>query len=220
MDERLDFERSTEAALRYLKRLKKMFGAWTLTMAAYNCGEARLEKEIKRQKVNNYYRLSLPKETERYIFRIAAAKIIMENPNHYGYNLTPTRIYQPIKYDKVPVKIRGPISITDVAENLGTDFKAFKEFNPRIRGHYLPKGRYTIKVPEGLGPKLVTVLKQLDRVTARPMKKVEDGYYIVQPGDTLSRISERTGVSVTKLRELNRISGSLIRIGQKIRLNP
>ena len=220
MDERLDFERSTEAALRYLKRLKKMFGAWTLAMAAYNCGEARLEKEIKRQKVNNYYRLSLPKETERYIFRIAAAKIIMENPNHYGYNLTPTRIYQPIKYDKVPVKIRGPISITDVAENLGTDFKAFKEFNPRIRGHYLPKGRYTIKVPEGLGPKLTTVLKQLDRVAAIPTRKMTDGYYIVQPGDTLSLISERTGVSVTKLRELNRISGSLIRVGQKIRLDP
>ena len=52
MDERLDFERSTEAALRYLKRLKEMFGAWTLAMAAYNCGETRLGKEIKKQKLN------------------------------------------------------------------------------------------------------------------------------------------------------------------------
>jgi len=159
-------------------------------------------------------------ETERFIFRIAAVKIIMENPKRYGYSLTPTRIYKPIKYDKVRVKIRVPLSITDVAKNVGTDFKVFKEFNPRIRGYYLPTGRYTIKVPYGLGSRLATVLKQLDRVAARPMKKVEDSYYIVQPGDTLSLIAKRTGVSVAKLKKLNRISGSLIRVGQKIRLNP
>ena len=220
MDERLDFERSTEAALRYLKRLKEKFGAWTLAIAAYNCGEARLEKEIKMQKVRDYYRLSLPKETERYVFRIAAAKIIMENPERYGYRLTPARIYKPLEYDEVRVKVRVPLSIADVAKNIGTDFKGFKEFNPRIRGYYLPIGRYTIKVPCGLGPKLVTVLKQLDRVTARPMKKVEGGYYIVQPGDTLNLIAKRTGVSVTQLKKLNQIDGSLIRVGQKIRLNP
>ena len=220
MDERLDFERSTEAALRYLKRLKEMFGSWTLAMAAYNCGEARLGKEIKKQKVRDYYRLRLPMETERFIFRIAAVKIIMENPKRYGYSLTPTRIYKPIKYDKVRVKIRVPLSITDVAQNVGTDFKTFKEFNPRIRGYYLPTGRYTIKVPYGLGPKLVTVLKQLDRVAVRPMKKVEDGYYIVQPGDTLNVISKRTGVSVARLKKINGISGSLIKVGQKIRLHP
>ncbi|MBW1887268.1 MAG: transglycosylase SLT domain-containing protein [Deltaproteobacteria bacterium] len=220
MDERLDFERSTEAALRYLKRLKEMFGTWTLAMAAYNCGEGRMRKEIKRQGIRDYYRLRLPMETERFIFRIAAVKIVMENPKRYGYSLTPTRIYKPIRCDKVQVKVRIPLSITDVARNLGTDFKVFKEFNPRIRGYYLPTGRYTIKVPYGLGPRLVTVLKQLDRAAARPMKKVGDGYYIVQPGDTLSLIAKRTGVSVAKLKKLNRISGSLIRIGQKIRLKP
>jgi membrane-bound lytic murein transglycosylase D len=220
MDERLDFERSTEAALRYLKRLKEMFGTWTLAMAAYNCGEGRLEKEIKRQKVRDYYRLRLPMETERFIFRIAAVKIIMENPKGYGYSLTPTRIYKPVRCDKVQVKIKIPLSITDVARNLGTDFKVFKEFNPQIRGYYLPPGSYTIKVPYGLGSRLVTVLKQLNRTDSRSMKKVQDGYYIVQPGDTLSLIAKRTGVSVATLKKLNLISDSLIRVGQKIRLNP
>jgi len=220
MDERLDFERSTEAALRYLKRLREMFETWTLAMAAYNCGEARLEKEMEKQKVRDYYRLRLPRETERYIFRIAAVKIIMDNPQRYGYSLTPTRIYEPIEYDKVQVKLKVPISITDVAKNLGTDFKVIKEFNPRIHGYYLPAGSYTLKVPDGLGPKLVAVLKQLERVAVRPTKKVEDGYYIVQPGDTLTIIAERTGVSVDKLKKLNQINGSLIKVGQKIRLNP
>lgn len=220
MDERLDFERSTEAALRYLKHLKEMFGTWTLAMAAYNCGEACVEKEIKMQKVRDYYRLRLPQETERFVFRIAAVKIIMENPKRYGYNLTPTRIYEPIRYDKVQVKIKVPILIVDVAKNLGTDFKIFKEFNPQIRGYYLPTGHYTIKVPYGLGSRLVTVLKEFNRVASPPMKKVHDDYYIAQPGDTLSLIAKKTGVSVANLKKFNQINGSLISVGQKIRLKP
>jgi hypothetical protein len=150
MDERLDFERSTEAALKYLQTLKGMFDTWTLALAAYNSGEDRLNKEIKEQKVKDYYRLNLPRETERFIFRIAAIKIIMEDPERYGYRLAPQSIYRPIKYDTVPVKITIPRHITDAAKALGTDFKVLKELNPHILGYYLPTGRYMIKVPYGL----------------------------------------------------------------------
>jgi hypothetical protein len=150
MDERLDFERSTVAALKYLQTLKRMFGTWTLTLAAYNLGEDRLDKEIEDQKVKDYYRLNLPRETERFIFRIAAIKIIMENPERYGYRLAPQNIYRPIKYNTVPLKITIPRHLTDVAKALGTDFKALKELNPHILGYYLPTGSYTIKVPYGL----------------------------------------------------------------------
>jgi hypothetical protein len=151
MDERRDFERSTDAALRYLQKLKAMFVTWTLALAAYNSGEDRLNKEIKEQKVKDYYRLNLPQETERFIFRIAAIKIIMEDPERYGYRLAPQSIYRPIKYAPVQVKITIPRHITDVAKALGTDFKVLKELNPHILGYYLPIGRYMIKVPYGLG---------------------------------------------------------------------
>ncbi len=220
IDERLDFERSTEAALKYLKRLKEIFGTWALALAAYNCGDARLKKEIKEQKVTDYYRLNLALETERFIFRIAAIKIIMENPERYGYSMKPEWAYRPIKCDTVPVRIRISLHITDVALALGTDFKVLKELNPQILGYYLPTGRYKIKVPSGLGSGMASVLKRLTLSASRRMKKVSDGYYVVQPGDTLSHIAMRKGISVASLKRLNRIRGSLIRVGQKLRLRP
>ena len=220
MDERRNFERSTEAAIKYLKYLKGKFGIWTLALAAYNCGDDRMKKAIKMQKVRDYYRLRLPLETERFIFRIAAIKIIMENPERYGYSLAPERVYGPIECDTVPVRIRIPIRITDVAQSLGTDFKVLKELNPEIIGYYLPTGRYTIKVPSGLGPEMATMLKKLTHTASKSAKEAPDGYYVVQPGDTLSRIARRTGVSVATLKGLNGIQGSLIRIGQKLRMVP
>ena len=119
VDDRLHFERSTEAALTYLKSLKEMFGSWTLAIAAYNCGEARIKKEINEQKVNDYYRLNLPLETERYVFRILAAKIVMQNPERYGYHVEPERMYKPIACDVISVNIKIPLHITDFARALG-----------------------------------------------------------------------------------------------------
>jgi membrane-bound lytic murein transglycosylase D len=220
IDERLDFERSTEAALKFLQRLKGIFNTWSLALAAYNCGEASLKKQIKNQKVRDFHRLNLPLETERYIFRIVAIKIIMEDPERYGYSLPQDRIYRPIKHDTVPVTIRIPLHITDVARSLGTDFKVLKELNPHILGDSLPTGRYRIKVPPGLGTRMACVLRESTRPASRGMNKVSDRYYVVRPGDTLSHIAWRTGVPVVALREFNGIAGSLIRAGQKLRLTP
>lgn len=220
VDERLSFEHSTEAALKYLKRLKDMFGTWTLALAGYNCGKTRLKKEIEKQKVTGYYRLNLPLETERFIFRIAAIKIIMENPKTYGYRLTHEQVYRPIECDTVPVKIPVQLHIKDVARALGTDFKVLKEFNPQILNCYLPAGHYTIKVPSGLASRMTTVLKQLTRTASRRMKKASDRYYVVQPGDTLSHIARRKGVPVVTLKRLNGIRGSLIMVGQMLRVSP
>jgi len=220
MDERRDFELSTEAALKHLKRLKGIFGAWTLALAAYNCGESRLNKEIKKQKVRDYYRLNLPTETERFIFRIAAAKIIMGNPKRYGYTMAPERVYRPIKCDTVPVNIRTRIHITDMALSLGTDLKVLKDLNPQIISYYLPTGRYRLKVPSGQGARVAAVLKRLDHSSPRRSMQARDAYYIVQPGDTLSKISRKTRVPVGTLRKLNGIHGSVIKVGQKILLMP
>ncbi|MGD8382111.1 MAG: lytic transglycosylase domain-containing protein, partial [Syntrophobacterales bacterium] len=131
IDERLDFEQSTEAAVKYLRRLHDEFGNWTLALAAYNCGDASLKREIRRQKVKDFYRLDLPVETERYVFRIVAIKIIMENPKQYGFSLPTEQIYPPNWYDSVPVKISRNLNLTDLALALDTDFKVLKELNPQ-----------------------------------------------------------------------------------------
>lgn len=229
-DERMALERSTQAAILYLTQLKEMFQSWTLAMAAYNCGENRLQKEIAEQKVSDYYRLNLPTETERYIFRIAAIKIIMENPRRYGYILPEDQLYKPLKFDTVTVSSSSSIHITDLAQAIGTDFKVIKELNPEFLGYYLPTGQYSIKVPAGSGTRALAALAQLNNgspATTRtnnnhsaPANNSSQSFYVVQQGDTLNRISSVTGVPVERLKALNGIPDSHIEPGQKLKLAP
>lgn len=85
VDERQDIRKSTEAAAKYIKALYGIFGNWTLTAAAYNVGEGSLLRSIKRQGQDNYYLLSLNRETSSYVFRLISMKEIIENPVVYGY---------------------------------------------------------------------------------------------------------------------------------------
>ena len=220
IDERRDFETATEAAMRYLKKLYEIFHCWSLTMAAYNCGDARLKKEMKIQRATTFYQLDLPRETERYIFRIAAIKLILEGPALYGFHIPPDRVYKPIPCDRVKVRVPSTVPIADVAEALDTDFKTLKELNPHILGDYMASGRYTVRVPPGQGQRLSAVLKTMGRKVAATGGTIKGNTYVVQPGDTLSRISRRSGVPIQTLRELNGIRGSLIRVGQRIKLAP
>ncbi|HSV93986.1 MAG TPA: lytic transglycosylase domain-containing protein, partial [Desulfobacterales bacterium] len=84
-DERRSLQSSTDAALAYLKDLRQMFGAWTLAVAAYNMGENGLRADMAQQNARDYYRLHLPMETQRYVFRILTAKIILKDPGRYGF---------------------------------------------------------------------------------------------------------------------------------------
>lgn len=220
IDERLDFERSTEAAITYLTRLHDIFDSWTLALAAYNCGDTFLKREMKKQKVKDFYRLDLPVETERYIFRIAASKIIMENPKHYGFDLPPAQIYRRMWYDSVEVRITKHLQLTELALALDTDFKALKELNPQFRRNYVPKGNYKIKVPPGFGPKLRIAMQKLGKGGSREQEKVSASHYLVREGDTLGHIARRTGVSIASLRRYNDIQGATIWAGQKLRLTP
>lgn len=220
IDQRLDFEQSTEAAVKYLNQLYDDFGNWTLALAAYNCGDAFLKREIRRQKVKDFYRLDLPVETERYVFRIAATKIIMENPRQYGFSLPNEQIYPPNWYDAVPVRISSRLNLTDLALALDTDFKVLKELNPQFRRNYAPRGNYTIKVPPGFGPKLHLAMHKLGKGELREKESDSESHYLVREGDTLGHIAKRTGVSIASLRRFNQIEGSTIRVGQKLRLIP
>jgi hypothetical protein len=162
VDERLSFERSTDAAIQNLKRLHERFGSWALAMAAYNGGETRLSRTIRDQNTTDYYRLSLPLETERYVFRIAAIKIIMQDPERYGYFLSPGGSYDRKRFDVVKIKSAHSVPLLDLAGAIGTDFKAIKELNPQFLRDYVPRGTHTVYLPPALGIKLVNHLAAED----------------------------------------------------------
>lgn len=136
-----------KAAVTYLKNLHTMFDNWPLAMAAYNAGEGRISKAMDKQGVKNYFDLELPHETERYVYRIAAIKIILQNPSRYGLNKpVPKAKYQPRPFKERQVNISPPASWTEVAKQLGYDYMSLRRLNPHIRKSPL-SGPYTLRVP-------------------------------------------------------------------------
>jgi membrane-bound lytic murein transglycosylase D len=150
VDERQDFGAATDAALDYLKSLRQQLGSWALALAGYNCGEARVQKEKDLQQVDNYYHLALPEETERYVYRILAAKIVVENPRAYGFDIPAEGLYAPLEYDEAEAILTQEITVRSLAAACGTYYKYFKEeLNPWIKGASLPPGTYRFKLPKG-----------------------------------------------------------------------
>jgi hypothetical protein len=150
VDERYHVEKATEAACKYLKNAYDQFGSWTLAAASYNMGIGGLSNRLKQQKTNYYYDLLLNDETGRYIYRTLAIKLIMENPEEYGFNLHKEDLYPPLKYHTVTVDSTIG-SWVDFAKNYGISYRVLKELNPWLRSRSLsnPYGRtYEIKLPD------------------------------------------------------------------------
>lgn len=147
-DERRDLERSTEAAIKYLKLLYDLFDDWYLALAAYNAGEQRILRSLREQNVEDYWKARFPNETMRYVPRIIAVKEIFSQPEKY-LGLTSEELYVPVETEKVMVKVsKEPMHLSRLAETYGSYFLELKLLNPEIRKDYLPVGTHQIRVPK------------------------------------------------------------------------
>lgn len=150
VDERYSIEKSTRAACDFLQKSYNKYGSWTMAAASYNFGRNGIDRQIDRQNNESYYDLVLGTETERYIYRILAFKVIFENPQKYGFVLTQNDLYPQLKY--ISVEVDTPIAnIARFAEHFSTNYKMLKTFNPWLRENYLPnltKKKYQILIPE------------------------------------------------------------------------
>jgi hypothetical protein len=150
IDERYHIEKSTEAACRILKSAYQKYGSWSLVAASYNGGRAGLDQKIAAQKVKNYYDLLFVEETTRYVFRILALKLVMENPEEYGFKIEKKDLYPIVETEKLEVK--GPITdLAAFAIGKGITYKTLKMFNPWLRETFLKNAArktYTLKIPE------------------------------------------------------------------------
>jgi hypothetical protein len=170
-DDRRNPERATTAAVAYLRDLYKMFGNWALAMAAYNCGERRVQQELADQGVSSYYDLFLPQETMRYVFRVAAAKAVLQNPEAYGYQLPPEQLYQPLPADLVTLNLAQGVHLRTLAQVCNTTPKRLRELNPELANHALPKGEVLLRVPQGQGEGLAQRLASA-RPPEEPMPQI------------------------------------------------
>jgi len=149
VDERYHLEKSTVAACRYLNDAYRIFGSWTMAAASYNMGRAGLTAQVRRQQVNNYYDLLLNEETSRYIFRIAAVKLILNDPERYGFYVPENRKYQPIPYTEVEVRTSVP-DLIDFAFRHQTNYKMLRYLNPWLSDVKLTNASrktYVIRIP-------------------------------------------------------------------------
>lgn len=149
IDERYHVEKSTYAACKYFKKAYEKFGNWTDVAAAYNAGSAGISRQMERQNQSNYYNLLLNSETARYVFRIAALKVILEDPVRYGFQVSEEMQYEAWKTREVEVSY----SIANFPEwcaSQGTSYKVLKILNPWLREDHLEnraKKTYFIKLP-------------------------------------------------------------------------
>lgn len=150
VDERYHMEKSTEAACRYLNRSFREYGSWTIVAASYNAGINGVKRQIELQDSKNYFDLLLNDETGRYMYRILALKLILENPEKYGFKVSDEEKYPVLRCKEVPLS--GSVAnFAAYAHQQGINYKMLKYFNPWLRQSYLKnpgKKSYLLKIPE------------------------------------------------------------------------
>jgi membrane-bound lytic murein transglycosylase D len=204
IDERRNIFASTLAAIHYFKELYQMLGSWTLAAAAFNMGELGLQAEIVSQKTNDYYQLYLPLETQRFIFRIVAAKMILSDPQRFGFEFTDQDLYPPLDFDRIHIECFQDTPIFIVARAANTYFKAIKDLNPEIRGYFLAAGMHSLLIPKGAADGFNARFKELvQQWVAENRERV----YVVKEGDNLTSIAERFDVPLPALLIWNRLDG-------------
>jgi membrane-bound lytic murein transglycosylase D len=232
IDERMDPEKSTTAAIAYLQELHQIFGDWTTVLAAYNCGEGRVLREIRQQKINymdNFWDLyqKLPMETASYVPRFLAVLHIVTNPKTHGFKLP--SVDDEVEFDLVTIDKQ--VYLKTLAQRLDVSHLELSELNPALRQECTPPKPYQFRAPKGKGELFLAEIESMpaweqaapERVSAtrRSASAPASTYSIhrVRKGETLSSISKRYGVSVNKLMAANKLSRkSRLDAGRKLKI--
>jgi len=217
VDERLDPEKSTDAAIRYLSHLHAIFGDWLTALAAYNCGERTVLRGIEHQSteyLDSFWDLylRLPGETRRYVPRFIATLRIVSDPGGYGFELP--------KPDDPPqvavVTVTKSVALKKLDAALGLPSGTLAELNPELRLKATPPSAYALRVPasvEAIVPEKVAALP----VWSPPRPKWVT--HRVRRGETLSSIAHRYRTSVRSIQRLNGLRNpNRLRIGQRLKV--
>jgi membrane-bound lytic murein transglycosylase D len=158
LDERLDVEKATVAAAKYLNFLNRRYnGDWLLAMAAYNYGEGAIDRAIKRSGSADFWTLRngrfLPLETSNYVPAILAVSAIAKKPEVYGVNVATE---PDLEYESI--SINRPATLDNIAAAINRPVTTIKSLNPELISRAIPPGGYEIRVPKGVDLKLLSQL--------------------------------------------------------------
>ncbi|WP_296698591.1 transglycosylase SLT domain-containing protein [Algoriphagus sp.] len=238
VDDRMDPEKSTDAAAKYLKSLYRMFGDWEVAMAAYNCGPGNVRKAIRRSGgkktfwgIYNY----LPRETRSYVPQVQAMLYILNHLEEHNLNLEDPTYYQvseKIRFDRA-------LNLTKLAELTDLCTKDLESINPSIKNGKVSESNKSIalNIPkskasyvkqnlawlsDSLNNSPTTFLTDNGKLVLEPVEGQDEDLqlnaitYKVRSGDVLGKIASVHGVTVTQLKSWNNLYSNLIRVGQNL----
>lgn len=217
VDERMDPEKATKAAIAYMLEMHDMFGDWYAVLAGYNCGEARVARVIKNQRVNyldNFWDLyeKLPNETARYVPRFIATLLIVGDPDKYGFVLPEPDV--PI--ETATLEIERPVKLADLESSLGLPGETLRWLNPELRHQVTPDRVYHLRVPSEVAETAVAVLESLP---TREIPREETGFHMVRPGETLTMIARKYGIAPKTLMAANKMRNrNMVQVGQRLHI--
>jgi membrane-bound lytic murein transglycosylase D len=205
VDDRADPERSTRAAAAYLKDLHRMFGDWSLALAAYNCGPNRVKQSLDNNGATTFWELleasALPKETRGYVPTFFATLLIASDPETYGFTLGKSLGPDNVRDNDKRVEVRGPVSLDYIAEVTGVDQDVLRELNPALRRGVVPPGRGTVRVPA----------KVAETLAARADTLRDDDAYVkvctfrLRKGDSVKRLARAIGSKPETILAMNNL---------------
>jgi len=209
-DERRDYMKATEAAAEHLKDLHKRFkGEWYLALAGYNCNPKRVERNMRRYKTNDFWKLRrLPRQTRNYVPTFLAATIIAKDPKKFGFYFEPQA---PLEVDSITVS--ESIDLNVVAKAVDTTYSYIKEINPAVIRWVTPPGlkNFTLYLPKNSRNKFKTNYEQIPDKEKRSWVR-----HKIRSGESLSTIAGKYHTNIAVLKSVNRLKGTRIRAGHHL----
>lgn len=233
VDERCDVLKSTRAACKFLAYLYEVYGDWTLAIAAYNCGPGNVSRAIARagQNCKTFWDIYdfLPRETRGYVPKYIAAAYAYTY--HKAHNITPKATPDCVATDTVTV--HRVMHLGQVASTLNIPIETLRDLNPQYKLDIVPatKKSYTLRLPTRYTSEFILNEKEIHAKDSLYLKEYLNpanlekkraeglGYiYTVRSGDNLGLIAKRNRCSVSELMKWNKLKSSVIRPGQKLRI--
>ena len=232
IDERMDPEKSTDAACRYLASLYSMFGDWQLALAAYNSGPGTVRNAIRKSGYKkNFWEVyaRLPRETKSYVPQFIAIIYAMNYTEEHNLVELAKEELQP--HDTI--QVQQFLHFETFANLTGTCLEDMQRLNPSVMRSALPDNgkKHIVKIPvwskTALNQNRQFILDSASKIGKKELEVLaknmaggtygrEVQIYRVRQGDVLGSISERFGVRVNDLKKWNSLSGNTIRVGQRL----
>ncbi len=197
VDERRDFWKSTDAALRKLEENYRYFGDWPLALAAYNAGLGAVDRAVKKAGTRDYWvlcdRKLLKPETIQYVPKFVALTRILNRAGSYGLDLGWP---ESVEWERVPVGRTVDLGL--LAQQAGLDAALLKQANPELRYAVTPPGpEYRLKVRREDAAAVSAILAD------QTAKLIKYYFHTIRSGDTLSALSRHYGVAVEQILNVN-----------------